>query len=305
MTLTKHTKAILAALGVYFIWGFTFLASSVAQRSASPMVLLMYRFDIASILLLLPVLVGRKSIRLKGKKLLPLLMMGVCEPVIYFIGEQYGIKYTNSSFAGICISVIPLVTMFMAAVFLKEKPQPIQWLFSIVSIGGVIAISIFTSEAGGSITAKGVLWLVLAIVTAAAYVILNRVSSSGSFTVFERTVIIQIEGAVFFTVSALFENINDLRSLIVPCTQPSFFVAVLYLALFASVIGYTLQNYALDNAPVANITTLNALVTVISVIAGVVILHEPFSIKAAVAMVVVLAGIWGVQRFTPEQLKKT
>lgn len=304
MKLTKHTKAILAAAGVYFIWGFTFLASAVAQRSASPMILLMYRFDIASILMLVPVLIGKKSISFKGKNVLPLILMGICEPVIYFIGEQYGIKNTNSSFAGICISVIPLVTMFMAAIFLKERPRPVQWFFSVVSICGVIAISVFTSEAGGNITVKGILWLVLAIVTAAGYVTLNRVSSEGNFSVYERTVVVQLEGAVFYTLSSVIENFSNLSALITPASHSDFLMAVLFLALFASAIGYSLHNYALDNAPVANITTLNALVTIISVIAGVVILGEPFSFKAAVAMAVVLVGIWGVQKFTPEQLKK-
>ena len=305
MTLTKHTKAILAAIGVYFIWGFTFLASSVAQRSASPMVLLMYRFDMASIFMLIPALLGRKKLSFKGKNVLPLILMGICEPVIYFIGEQYGIKYTNSSFAGICISVIPLVTMFMAAIFLKEKPHPLQWLFSVVSIGGVIAISVFTTKAGGNITVKGVLWLILAVATAGAYVTLNRVSSNASFSGYERTIVVQLEGAVFFTLASIIENFSDLSALIAPAAQPEFMPAVIYLALFASAIGYSLHNYALDNAPVANVSTLNGLVTVISVIAGVVILGEPFSVKAAVAMVVVLGGIWGVQRFTPKLLKKT
>ena len=305
MTLTKHTKAILAAIGVYFIWGFTFLASAVAQRSASPIVLLMYRFDLSSVLMLVPVLLRKKSLHFRGKNMLPMILMGICEPVIYFIGEQYGIKNTNSSFAGICISVIPLVTMFMAVLFLKEKPHPLQWLFSVVSIGGVIAISVFTSEAGGNITLKGILWLVLAVVTAAAYVTLNRISSQSSFTVYERTVIVQLEGAVFFTLLAVIENFSDLNALFIPAAEPKFLMAILYLSLFASAIGYSLHSYALDNAPVANVTTLNGLVTILSVIAGVVILGEPFSIKAAVAMVVVLGGIWGVQRFTPKQIKKT
>ena len=305
MTLTKHAKAILAAIGVYFIWGFTFLASAVAQRSASPIVLLMYRFDLSSVFMLVPFLLRKKSLSFRGKNMLPLILMGICEPVIYFIGEQYGIKNTNSSFAGICISVIPLVTMFMAVLFLKEKPHPLQWLFSVVSIGGVIAISVFTSEAGGSITLKGILWLVLAVVTAAAYVTLNRISSQSSFTVYERTVIVQLEGAVFFTLLAVIENFSDLNALFIPAAEPKFLMAILYLSLFASAIGYSLHSYALDNAPVANVTTLNGLVTILSVIAGVVILGEPFSFKAAVAMAVVLGGIWGVQRFTPKQIKKT
>ena len=43
----EFKKAILAALTVYTIWGFTFLASDVAQRSVTPFVLLLGLFSVA------------------------------------------------------------------------------------------------------------------------------------------------------------------------------------------------------------------------------------------------------------------
>ena len=76
-----------------------------------------------------------------------------------------------------------------------------------------------------------------------------------------------------------------------------FIIAALFLGVGASVIGYSLFNYAVAEMPMANMTAMNNLVTVVSVAAGVLILKEPFSFKAAIAMLVVLIGIYGVQRF--------
>lgn len=301
MNFRRYKKAILAAIGVYFIWGFTLLASTVAQRYSTPMVFLMYRFDVATVCMLFPVIIGKRKIDLAPGKLLPLVIMGICEPAIYFLGEQYGLKYTNSSFTGIFIAIIPLLTTILAAIIFKEKPTVLQWLFCLVSIGGVIAISVFTSDAGGNITLKGVLWLFTAVFSAAAYTTLNKKMAKENIGVYERTSVTMIVGAVFFTAGSILENISAPEKLIAPIKNLPFVLAVIYVAIFASVIGYTLFNYAVGNAPAANVVTLNSLVTVLSVAAGVIFLGEPFSIKAGIAMAVVLIGLWGVQKFTREE----
>ena len=301
MRISRYTKAVIAALGVYFIWGFTLLASTVAQRAASPMVYLMYRFDIASILMLLPVFFGKKRLSFNFKELLPLIAMGICEPAVYFIGEQYGMKYTNSSLTGIFISIIPLLTMVLAAVFFNEKPTFLQWVFCAISIGGVIAITVFTSGAGGEISLKGIMWLLVAVFSAGAYTMLNKKAAYDNFGVYERTVFTLFVGAIFFTAGAVIENIGEPENLITPVKNIQFVLAVIYVALFASVIGYTLFNYAVANAPVANVISLNSLTTVLSVAAGVIFLDEPFSIRAGIAMAVVIIGIWGVQKFTKSE----
>ena len=304
MNLSRHSKALLAAFGVYFIWGFTFYASSVAQQTASPLILLMYRFLLSSVLMLIPVALGRKKLRVKKEDFIILLAMSLFEPGIYFIGEQYGIKYTNSSFAGIFISLIPLLDMVLADIFFKEKPVALQWIFCVVSILGVIAVTLLTSSAGGHITVKGVFWLLVAVTSAGAYATCNKALANRGIHPYTRTVFPLIVGAMFFAVGAIFESRKDLSQLIVPLRSLSFDLAVIYVAVFASVAGYSLYNYAIDNAPIANVVSLNSIVTVISVIAGVVFLHEPFSFGAAIAMLVVIVGVWGVQKFTPESVKK-
>ena len=297
----KYLKPMLAAVGVYTLWGFSFLASKLAQSAASPLVVLMYRFDIAALVMALPWMLGRRKVRLKGKNVKGLLLLGLCEPVIYFIGEQYGLKFTNSAFSGVMIAVIPIVTLILAAVFLKERPSTAQWLFSLLSIAGVVAITLMAGG-GGQVQPIGVALLILAVVSGSAYAVISR-AVSDDFSVFERSMVMQLMGAVFYTVCAVIENIGDLSALIAPLRDGNFLWGILYLSLGASVAGYTLYNYAVANAPIANVASLCNLTTVLSVAAGVVILREPFSLGSAVALAVILIGIWGVQKFTPGEEK--
>ena len=290
----KTAKAVSAGFGVYFLWGFTFLASRVAQNYVTPFVLLAYRFVIASLLLAVPVLLGFEKVRIKGRNIKNLLIIGLFEPCLYFIGEQYGVRLTNTAFSGVMIAIIPIVTMIFSFIFLKEKPSIVQWIFSAVSIAGVIIITL-QEQSTGAVSVIGVLCLVLAVVTGALFTIVSRKLST-DFSVFERTLTTQIEGAVFFLLLALIEHRGNLMQIVTPLGNMNFVLAILYLAVFGSVIGYTLFNYAVANAPTAKVVVLCNLTTVVSVVAGVVILKEPFTLISAAAILLVLIGIWGVQK---------
>lgn len=299
MSKSRYFKPMLAAFAVYTLWGFSFLASKFAQGAASPFIILMYRFDIAMLLMSAPLILGRQRLRLRGKNLRALLLLGLCEPIIYFIGEQYGLKFTNSAFSGVMIAVIPIVTLLMAAVFLKERPSKLQWFFSFVSIFGVIAVTLLAGGEG-EIRVIGVIFLLLAVVSGSAYAVISR-RISDDFSAFERSFIMQLMGAIFFTVMAFYENRQDLSALITPWGDWGFIGGTLFLAVGASTAGYMLYNYAVANAPIANVSALCNLTTVLSVVAGVVVFGEPFSVWQALALIVVLVGIWGVQRFSPSE----
>lgn len=295
MKKNKSRLAILAAVGVFTLWGFSFMASKVAQESVTPFILLTYRFDIALLILSVPLILGKRKLSLKGKNIKPLLLLGLMEPCIYFIGEQYGIRYTNSAFSGIMVAVIPIVTLIFATVFLKDRPSLAQWLFSLLSIAGIIVITL-SENSGGSITLIGFACLVVAVFAGSAYSVISR-GISDEFSVFERTFFMQLMAAVFYTSLAVIENINDLGAIVSPLKSVDFVLSALYLAVGASVLGYTLFNYAVTNAPMPKVIVLCNLTTVISVLAGVIFIGDPFTLISAFAMVAVLVGIWGVQKF--------
>ena len=296
----NYPKAMFCAVGAQVFWGLGFLASAIGQESASPLVLMSYRFDIALVLLTLPIIFGKQRLRLRGKNIVPLLLLGMAEPCIYFIGEQYGIKYSNSAFAGIMVAVIPIVSLILAAVFLKQRSSRAQWLFSALSIAGIIVITL-SENSGGTVTFKGFALLVLCVITGSAYSVMSS-GVSDKFSVFERTYVMQVMGAVFFTSLALIENHGSFAAIIAPAANARYLTAALFLAAGPSVMGYTMFNYALSNAPVANVIIFQNLATVISVLAGMFVLGEHLTTLSLVSMLAVLLGIWGVQKFPPREL---
>ena len=133
--------ALLASVGYCTIFGFSFMASRIAIMHTSPDMMLAIRFLVSMLAMLLLVVTGLFRIDLRGKPVGMFLIMGLCQPVIYFIGETVGIKYTNASFSGLMIALIPVVTVLLSAVFLHEKVSARTFGWILCSVVGAFIIS--------------------------------------------------------------------------------------------------------------------------------------------------------------------
>ena len=289
----KTRLATLAALISCIIYGFSFLASRVALMHTAPEMLLAIRFSVAMLIMIVLVLIGVYKVDLRGKPVGMFIIIGICQPVIYFISETKGIQYTNSSFAGIMISLIPVVTAVFSAVFLGERLRlrTLAWIF--VSVAGVAVIS--TSQtSSGAVQLKGVFWLLAAVTSAAAFYITSR-SIADKFTPFERTFVMMVTGFVFFTASAVVKDGAEFIPMLkAGLTDRNVMLPILYLAVLSSVAAFMMQNYAVTYIDLAKITVFENIIPLISVAAGVILLKEPFSVWQLTGMILILLGVWKV-----------
>ena len=219
----------------YFIWGFTFLASRIAQDYGTPFVLLFWRFALAFLLLNLLRLTGRFPVRFRSRKLWPVLLAGLFEPVLYFPCEQYGLKLTSTSFSGVMVALIPLCSLVYGAVFLHEKATWRQVVFSVLSVAGVIVLAVYATGIGAG-SFLGFLILLGTVFAGAGYIVACR-ACSGSFTAFERTYITCGMGAAAFGVLSVLEHRHDLSAVVLPMTHAPFALAIVFLSVVASVLS--------------------------------------------------------------------
>lgn len=107
----QHTGGLvfgsLAALGCEALYGLSYIFTKQATDSASPLSLLGWRFLVAFLVMTVLILVGVIHIDLKGKKIRPLLLVAIFDPVLYFIGETFGISHTTASESGVFLACIP------------------------------------------------------------------------------------------------------------------------------------------------------------------------------------------------------
>lgn len=292
----KTHKGMLAAFFGNFIFGLSFLFTKTALQTATPSVLLFWRFFFALTVMNLLRLTGKCKVTLKGKPIGLLVLMGLCQPVLYFYFENYGLLYSNATFSSVMIALVPIASLVFGALFMRERPTVMQGICSAVSVGGVIWMALLQSVSG-AITVWGVLLLVGAVLTAVGFNVISR-RSAKTVSAFERTYMMFLVGAVSFGGVALFENGRTMVNLVQPFTDSGFVVSLLYLGVLSSVCAFLMINYANTYLPLSRATVFSNVITVVSVAASIWLLHEPFSVYILLAALLIIFGIAGVQYFT-------
>lgn len=294
--MTESQKGMLAAAGAYTIFGFSYLFSKMALEVSEPMILLCVRFSVTVIVLNLLVAARVLKLDLRGKNLWGPILLGILQPVLYFIFENYGLKYTTTSFTGMVSAISPIFTAVLGAILLRERPSLRQWVGIVISVAGVILVSV--GGTGGENTVGGCLCLLTAYFLGSFYSLYVR-RLSEKFSPFELTYVMFTVGFVFFAVLAFAQYRGETVSMVASAlTHGKFIAAVLYLGGVASCGAYMLANYSLSRLTVARSTIFGNLGTVVSVLAGVVVMGDVLDAVAVLAFGLILGGIWivnGVQ----------
>ena len=217
------------------------------------------------------------------------LLLGIVQPVAYFIFENYGILYTSSAVAGTIIAAVPVCCILMDVLVLHEKVTLKQVLCAVCAIGGVALIS-----AGGAVmvSALGMLFLLLTMLSDTLYYGISH-SAAKLFTPFEMTYVMFVVGMVVFIPVALL-HAGGLTSpmILEPLQDGQFWLAVLYLGLLSSVMAYGLLNFANSHLSVSETSLFSNVTTVVSVLAGVVLLKEPFSVWQMLGVAIILVCVF-------------
>lgn len=304
----KRIPSLLAALLAAVIFGLSFMFSRLALDVAQPTVLLAFRFTTAFVAMTAVIaantVVGKVrgkplfAFSLKGKNLTSLLALGIVQPVLYFIFENYGILYTSSAVAGTIIAVVPIACIVMDVLVLREHVRRRQVICAVLCIVGVALI-----YAGGetAVSPLGLLFLLLTVAADAVYYTLSH-KAAARFTPFEVTYVMFTVGMVVFIPAALIQGAGNMADTFLPAIHSGgFWAAVIYLGLVSSVVAYFLLNFANANLSVSETSIFSNVTTVVSVLAGVLLLHEPFGIFQFLGVAVILVCVYAANAMPKEK----
>ena len=290
--------ATFAALLAQIIFGLSFMSTRIALKYASPMTVIADRYIVAFLGLSFVMFIRKIKIKF-SKNIWKLLLMSLFQPLLYFVFETYGIQMTTSSFSSIMISMIPIVSMICGIFMLGEKPTTMQYVFTALSVIGVV-VTVLSGQADGTVSILGVVLLSGAVLSSVGYNIASRKLST-EFTVFERTYAMTVIGMISFVLISLFENVESPVKIFSSFSEASFLFSILYLGIFSSVIAFLCLNFANTYLPVAKTTVFSNVTTVVSVLAGTIFLNEKLSIEVLVAIIAIITGVVGVQLINIKQ----
>jgi len=288
----KIVFGTLGALIANIIFGFSFLFSKVALGVAHPLIIISVRFTVAFLILNILWAFGVFKLKFKGKPKGKILLMAVAQPLLYFIFELYGIDKTSSAISGVIISLVPIAVIVLSTLILREKPTLIQVVFSVVSLGAVAIISIFSND-GNTSSLLGILLLLGAVLCAAVFNILSR-SESEHYSPFERTYIMFLVGTVGFNLIALCGLRGDfIPQMSIAVSNGSFWWAIGYLSILSSIGAFMLYNYATSIIDTVRAASFSNIITVVSVLAGLFIMQEKLSALQIICCAFIILGVFG------------
>lgn len=295
----KYNLGHIAGISFSIIFGFSFMFSKIVLDSnhTTPMGLIAYRFLLAFIVFEILRLTKVVKIRFDKHLFIPVLLVAIFQPILYFVFETYGLDLTSSAEGGMMIALIPIFVTILSSFLLNEKPNYLQIAFILLSFGGVILIQVLNFESGSLSSLWGFLLLLLAVISAALFNIASR-SASKKVKPYELTYFMMLYGAVGFNIIHLFQlgmsgNISDYFTSLI---NIEVFGPILYLGIVASIGGFFLVNYALSKLP-AHVSSIYANIsTIVAVLAGYFFLSESLYWYHFVGGILIVVGVYGTAR---------
>lgn len=298
MKIDKKIIPYFTALITNIIFGLSFLFTKKALMVSNPISLVSFRFLLAFIVMSLLIVFKVIKVNYKNKPMKWLIVLAIIEPIIYFIFETYGLQRTSSSLGGLMIALIPIVVTILAIYFLNEKPSRKQVLSIILSVSGVVLIILMDGSKNSGNSILGVLFLSVAVFSAAFFNIIAR-KISKHFTAIEVTYFMMFLGAIFFNIVSVSNHIlnGSLSNYFEPLKSSSFVLSILYLGILSSIVAYFLANFTLSKMEASKSAVFANISTIVSILAGVIFLKENFHLYHTIGSAMILMGVWGTNYY--------
>jgi len=277
----------IALLCTILVWGLSFIGTKIALTSFTPFVYIFLRFSLAAVFFLF-LLLRRGFPKLNARDHKKLFIIAFFEPGLYFTFETIGLTYTTASKASIIISIVPIMVMLLARMILKERINAKSLLGILLSIIGIMVLVLcdpkFSWAFEGSFI--GDIFILGAVISASFYMVfardLGKRLSSVEITSFQT-----LYGTIFFT------PLFILNAGTIQWAQVSLIAvaAVVFLAIFATILGFLFYNYALTQIPATRAAVFLNGIPVITAMSAWIILDERLTLLQGMGGILVLAAV--------------
>lgn len=133
-------RARLAAFIAIVLWGISFVATKAVLRELAPVPLVFARIALgAPVMLALVALRGERP-ALDGRAWRDFALLGFLGVFVHLVIQARALTLTSAVHTGWLIGIIPIWVAILAALFLGEKPGPLQVIGFVVGFAGALLI---------------------------------------------------------------------------------------------------------------------------------------------------------------------
>jgi drug/metabolite transporter (DMT)-like permease len=273
-------KVMIALLAVYLIWGSTYLGGAIALRSYPPFMLVAIRLIFAIIILMTGLTLTRAHFPTKRQMLNASFVGGLMfggGAGLVSMAQGLGVA---SGLASLAVGAVPIWATIFASI-LGYRPTQLEMIGLVIGISGVALLNM---ENGLQSQPLGAFILLIGpMMWAFGSMISNRLSMPKGFmgTAFQ-----MIGGFIVLMLISFIRGEQFPTQLeLVPT------VAVIYLALFGTLVAFSSYMYLVRTVRPALATSYAYVNPVIAVVLGITLNSEPITSLGILAMVVIVTGV--------------
>jgi len=268
---------ILLALIVPMTWGFGYALTKIGMDQFTPLLLMSLRFGIAGLILIWFTKPPWEHMR-------ELFMIAFIGSTVQYGFTYYGLKGIDVSTASILVQLEGPILALLSTLILKERLGWPRALGMGLAFAGVIVI---TGEPRLSDSLDSVALVITgAVFWAIAQIMISRLKSLSGITILAWVAIIATPQMLLISLVIEDGQWESIKS-------ASFidWSIVFYLSFIMTVIGYSVWYHLLRICDVSKISPFLMLLPVTSIIAGMILLDEQFTLAMGIGGLLVMTGV--------------
>ena len=272
-------------------WGLSFIWSSLLLKSYQPVTVIFIRLIISSLLLFAVIyfLGNHEKVERQDYKLI--LLSALFNPFLYFLGENYGLKYSSPTIAAVIIATIPVFSPLIGYLSFREKLSPINFIGIAISFGGVI-LMLITRDLSLAADIKGVCFLFCAVAAALLYTVTLRKLTMK----YSALLLVANQNLIgIFLFSPFFFLFEAKSAFSVPLTG-EIVSSMLLLAILASSVSFVFFAHSVKLLGISKSNIFSNLIPVFTAIFSYLLLSESFTFQKIAGIALVIGGVYLSER---------
>jgi len=282
------TKLYLSLFCVAFFWGTTFLAIRVAVETMPPFLIAGIRNLISGSIIFLYLLFQKKLEQVNPRQFLHAFILSLLMIVLANGLTTYSEKYITSGLASLISTLSPFCVLVLNLILGYEKLSFKTVIGILLGMFGIFLI--YQSSLSDLLIPEyrqGIFAILLAILAWAFGTIIMKRGRENALTMLMNVCVQMLIAGVVLT--SIQFSLTPTISMLAWSTKS--ILAVIYLALFGSVVGYVAFSYLLTQLPSTKVTVLSYVNVVVALFLGWLILDEVITGRIILAATLIISGV--------------
>ncbi|KXO86334.1 multidrug DMT transporter permease [Acinetobacter venetianus] len=280
-------NALLYAL-VVMIWGTTWIAITVQQQSGiAANVAVFWRFFISALVLFVFICLTRKLQKLTAKDHLFCMLQASCIFGFNFVCFYYAVQYISSGLEAVIFSMAVIFNTINAKLFFSQQISTRFYPAALLGLFGIVAL-FWHDVVGTTLNSHTLMGIGLCIVGTYGFSLGNMISSrhqKHGLDIFTTNAFAMFYGSMLMAFISLLKQDDFFPS--IPVSSVS---ALLYLAIFGSVIGFTAYFYLVGRIGAGKAAYSTLLFPLVALLISTIWEGYQWQINAVIGVILILCG---------------